>query len=641
MNTRPFLRFVKLPKLLAISLFLFMAVIPPLAVWVAGREIAVEALRTEARILAVVVSRVIGQSPTFWNLTPERLSHVIQGLTPTDCFIDISDIQGNIVLTSGDPPSRPVMSARRFLVDRDEPVGSLTVYGSLRGHLKDTLFTAIVSFAFSIAITVLLWKKILQIMRNAALRVQHGMQRFQMLTELSNDGYWETDADLRFIFLSGGMERIGIKKEVFGGMLITELPFGNTPGVRERLHHMLFAREVFRNLVVNLEIEGRSRWILVSGEPLFDERDAFLGYHGTATDITERKHGEEALRAANAYNRGLLEASVDPLVTISPDGKISDANKATENITGCPREEIIGTNFSSYFTDKAKAEAGYQRVFHDGFIREYGLTLLHKDGFTTPVVYNASLYKDESGEVAGVFAAVRDITERKKAEELRDEIERIVQHDLRSPAVAAITVARALAEDLNLGENERNLMVLLENSGQRMLDTLNQTLVLYKINTGSYKYVATEIDGVAIVREISRAFLLLPGFSKNRISIRVDGKDIQADASFCFFFCDPQLLRLALQNLIQNALEASDQNNEVIINLICNGNIKIEIYNKGAVPIEIRNTFFDKYVTFGKKSGTGIGTYSARIMIEAQGGSIAMQTSDETDETLITIHLPS
>ncbi|MDD5168837.1 MAG: PAS domain S-box protein, partial [Syntrophales bacterium] len=134
-------------------------------------------------------------------------------------------------------------------------------------------------------------------------------------------------------------------------------------------------------------------------------------------DITDRKKTEEALRKANAYNRGLIEVSLDPLVTIGPDGRITDVNAATEAATGCNRAELIGKDFSDYFTEPEKARVGYREVFREGFLREYPLEIRHRDGHVTSVLYNASVYRDEHGQVVGVFAAARDITERKQAEE--------------------------------------------------------------------------------------------------------------------------------------------------------------------------------------------------------------------------------
>ena len=117
------------------------------------------------------------------------------------------------------------------------------------------------------------------------------------------------------------------------------------------------------------------------------------------------------------YSRNLLEASLDPLVTISAEGTITDVNKATEDVTGFSREELIGSDFSSYFIDPEKANAVYKKVFTDGFVRDYPLAIRHTSGRITDVLYNATLFTNEAGEIQGVFAAARDITERKKSEE--------------------------------------------------------------------------------------------------------------------------------------------------------------------------------------------------------------------------------
>jgi PAS domain S-box-containing protein len=133
--------------------------------------------------------------------------------------------------------------------------------------------------------------------------------------------------------------------------------------------------------------------------------------------VTERT---VELRAASRYARNLIEASLDPLVTISPAGQITDVNEATELATGVTRQRLIGSDFSSYFTEPAFAEAGYQKVLAEGLVRDYPLTIRHASGRTTDVLYHATVYRDEAGQVQGVFAAARDITERKQAERRRD-----------------------------------------------------------------------------------------------------------------------------------------------------------------------------------------------------------------------------
>ncbi len=142
-----------------------------------------------------------------------------------------------------------------------------------------------------------------------------------------------------------------------------------------------------------------------------------VGYLLMSSDISEKRQAEEQLRSASQYARSLVEASLDPLVTISPDGKITDVNEATVKVTGVGREELVGTDFSNYFTEPAKAREGYQQVFAQGSVTDYPLTIRHRNGRQTEVLYNASVYKDVAGNVLGVFAAARDVTVQKQAEE--------------------------------------------------------------------------------------------------------------------------------------------------------------------------------------------------------------------------------
>lgn len=123
------------------------------------------------------------------------------------------------------------------------------------------------------------------------------------------------------------------------------------------------------------------------------------------------------------YAHSLIEAILDPLVTISPDGKIIDVNEAAVRVTGVSRDELIGSDFSIYFTEPEKAREGYQQVLSKGFVSDYPLTIQHKDGKLTDVLYNASVYKDAAGNVLGVFAVAREVTEQKRLEDALRRIE--------------------------------------------------------------------------------------------------------------------------------------------------------------------------------------------------------------------------
>jgi len=181
--------------------------------------------------------------------------------------------------------------------------------------------------------------------------------------------------------------------------------------------------------------ENDYRWIIVDAIPQIRPGEKKPeGVFTIFSDITELKRSEGALQqlneeleervqertaelqAVSRYARCLIEASVDPLVTISPEGKITDVNQATEEVTGVARHRLIGSDFSGYFMEPDQADAGYQQVFAQGGVRDYPLTIRHTSGHTTDVLYNATLYCNEAGQVQGVFASARDVTARKRAE---------------------------------------------------------------------------------------------------------------------------------------------------------------------------------------------------------------------------------
>ncbi|HEY0655744.1 MAG TPA: PAS domain S-box protein, partial [Chryseosolibacter sp.] len=131
----------------------------------------------------------------------------------------------------------------------------------------------------------------------------------------------------------------------------------------------------------------------------------------------------ETATKESQYTRSLIEASLDPLVTISAKGKIMDMNEALANITGMSREKLTGTDFLDYFTEPQKARAVYQEVFANGSVADSPLTLRHRDGKLTDVLFNGSIYKDNDGNVMGVVIVARDVTEQKKiAAELTEAI---------------------------------------------------------------------------------------------------------------------------------------------------------------------------------------------------------------------------
>jgi len=237
--------------------------------------------------------------------------------------------------------------------------------------------------------------------------------------------------------------------EVIGRPISILVPPGQADEMPAILERVRQGESIKHYETVRARKDGALIHVSVSISPLKDETGEIVGAATVARDITagiaERRGAQDRLAAASQYSRSLIEASLDPLVTISPDGKITDVNEATVKVTGVPRQRLIGTDFSDYFTDSGKAREGYQRVFAEGFVTDYPLTIRHRDGRLTDVLYNASVYEDASGHVLGVFAAARDVTERKKAEqELAEQRRRELDRLFELEKFQKLTVGREL-----------------------------------------------------------------------------------------------------------------------------------------------------------------------------------------------------
>ena len=252
------------------------------------------------------------------------------------------------------------------------------------------------------------------------LRVQERtaqLRRQAELLDLAHDAVILSDTEGRIAFWNKGAEdTYGFTREEATGKFVQELLQAKSDiplkDIVDRVNREgRWEGELVHTCKEGKEVTVHSRWAL-----RHDEVTGSAEIMEVNRDITVRKRAEEALRVMGEYNRSLIDASVDPLVTIDPEGRVSDVNIATERVTGYPRERLIGTDFSNYFTDPEKAKAVYEQVFREGIVRDYALEIRHRDGHRTPVLYNASVYKDEAGAVIGVFAAARDITERKRAE---------------------------------------------------------------------------------------------------------------------------------------------------------------------------------------------------------------------------------
>ena len=251
------------------------------------------------------------------------------------------------------------------------------------------------------------------------------------IVESSEDAILTKNLDGTITSWNKGADNVyGYMAEEVLGKNISILEPDDLKGETKQLIEMIKQGKTIKHYeVLRLTKDGTKINVSITLSPVFGISGELVAISTIARDVTEHKNAEEKIRLANLYNRSLIEASLDPLVTIGYDGKITDVNEATEQVTGYLRNELIGTDFINYFTDHEKAKKGYEEVFEEGLVSDYALEIKHRDGSITPVLYNASVYQDESGEIIGIFAAARDITEHKRMEAELESIARLPQEN--------------------------------------------------------------------------------------------------------------------------------------------------------------------------------------------------------------------
>ena len=436
--------------------------------------------------------------------------------------------------------------------------------------------------------------------------------------------------------------------------------------------------------------DGTVRPVVYNATVYRDEEGEVAGVFAAARDVTELKKAEEAARRANRYNRGLIEASLDPFVTISPDGAVLDVNDATVRATGISRDELVGTQFSDYFTDPGRARAGFETVFRDGTVTDYALELRHRDGRITPVRYNASLYRDEEGAIAGIFAVARDVTELERAREaLQDayddlddrvrertadlveanlslereiaghratsaELERrsrelarsneelqqfayIASHDLQEPlrAISGFTELLARRYRNSLDERADRYIKFIVDGTNQMQQMIQDLLAYSRVQTKAHEF--GPIDSNLAVEQALRNL---------RALIQERGAVVTVDGPLPEIYADGIQITQVFQNLVGNALKFQQPGVTPEVRISAerdDGDWRFSIADNG-IGIDGRHLdrifqLFARLHAKGEYEGTGIGLAVCKRIVERHGGSIAA-TSTPGEGSTFTFTIP-
>jgi PAS domain S-box-containing protein len=345
---------------------------------------------------------------------------------------------------------------------------------------------------------------------------------------------------------------------------------------------------------------------------------------------------EQALRESETRYRTIVETAVEGICVLDPAGRITYANHVLAGMLGLPESELIGLRVADLlFEGDEEAEAALASP--DRMTRE--IRLRGAAGREVWALVSAAGMRDAGGAPSGSFAMLMDITSRKEEEQFRQGTESILRHDLRSPLVSMGYIPDMLLNGGGLDETQRFAANELKRYVRRMMRMVDAYIWLSRSERHAGLPDPKPFDLAAVLRDVAVELKAPLSKAGGRILASLDGAPL-LDADEVTVVGEEILCHTMLTNLVKNALEASPSDSVVEV-AIARGEaeVAISVANSGEVPSGIRERFFQKHVTAGKRRGTGLGAYSARIIAEAHGGSIELDASGP-GRTSVRVRLP-
>jgi len=342
----------------------------------------------------------------------------------------------------------------------------------------------------------------------------------------------------------------------------------------------------------------------------------------------------QRLRAAEAQFRGIVENSSEGLFQVDRDGLILSANPAFAQVLGyADGSRALGQPLGQHFPG---GQQEYLQVLgpalEGGQVFQHELDALRLDG--SRVWLSLSARPSQGRETSRLDGSLRDISAQVQMENLRQDVERILQHELRSPLSGILGLGRTLHEDETLPELVREMGGMIADTGWRVLRMTEESLALRRLEEGAYVPRLDRVDLVEVLERVRMWHATLVEIKKAPVLLLLDGEPLRA-GSACPMRADEHLLEYVLSNLLKNALEAAPRGSPVTVRVDGGAVVRLALHNQGEVPKDVRLCFFERYATSGKTAGTGLGTYIARLAVLALGGEISFRSSAEEGTTLL------
>ena len=386
---------------------------------------------------------------------------------------------------------------------------------------------------------------------------------------------------------------------------------------------------------------------VVSVTALRDAQNAIIGYLLIGTDNTARKMVEaeqkkldQRLRDQQFYTRSLIESNIDAIITTDPAGIITDVNKQMEALTGCTRDELIGAPFKGFFTDPERAEAAIKLVLSEKKVNDYELTACARDGKQTVVSYNATTFYDRNRTLQGVFAAARDVTERKRVEvelqaakaaaesasQTKSDFLASMSHEIRTPMNAIMGIADLLAKTTLSTEQDKYVQIF-RRAGDNLLNLINDILDLSKVEASQLDLERTGFSLNDLLEKVME--MVAARTHEKRLALVCEiAPDVPTD-----LVGDPTRLRQVLLNLLGNAIKFTESG-EVSLRVTLDGDssvptaLRFTVSDTGiGISDEKLGSVFERFTqadssTTRRFGGSGLGLTISKRLVELMGGRI-------------------
>ncbi|MBP8309657.1 MAG: response regulator, partial [Burkholderiaceae bacterium] len=489
-------------------------------------------------------------------------------------------------------------------------------------------------------------------------RLAESESRFRGLTAISSDWYWEQDDELRYVFVSAGVESVMSSSQTFLGRRRWESDGAQIGGHELAAHQEdLAARRPFRDFEYQLiAADGQMHWISTSGDPLIDTDGRFLGYRGTGKDITERKQSQAQIADNLRLIEALLESIPDAIAIRSPQGMTLRVNAAFQRLFAPLGASLLGETELPPVLGSPGQHAAEGRLLRAGGVHRCQVQL-DPDADNPARVYlvQRAAFSGEDGAIAGLVVTLTDISELEQtrrqaisaqhtaehAMKVRSQFLANMSHEVRTPMNGVLGIAGMLLET-PLSETQRELATLLQTSGRALLTILNDILDFSKIEAGKVKLESTAFDLREAVRSQVAMFAATARDRGLAIDLSVDQR-LPAQVTG-----DPTRLGQVLSNLIGNALKFT-QHGRVEVSVEPAGElIRIDVRDTGlGIDPSVQAKIFEAFSqaddsTTRRFGGTGLGLAICRDLVTIMGGEIGLDSQPGVGSRFwFTVRLPA